>query len=223
MPVSKRALKRSYPCNKDLLVHLRERKGWTQLQFAQEAGYSERLINKAESGRSISTSAIEVLAEALSTGDDKIYFEDLICDTVALAKRYMAAIYIEQKNALAAIRDFLDDDVVFRIAGDPAIIPFAGEHRGIAGVGRALELFFSILEAPPNHDHTACYSYLAQGKNVVVWGDSWIRPIGLVIEKPVAMIHRMTFHRGKLVCFEDIFDTLAGAQMLRDASQLPDE
>lgn len=76
--------------------------------------------------------------------------------------------YIEQKNIFRAIRHFLDEDIVFRIAGDPAIIPFAGEHRGLAAVERGFAQFFSVLEAPRNHDHTACYHYLAQGKDVIV-------------------------------------------------------
>ncbi len=214
MNQSRRANSRSYPCNVDLLVSLRERKGWTQQKLAAISGYSERLINKAESGRSISSAAIEILAETLSTEEDPIYFEDLISDPIALAKEFMAGIYVHQKNVVTAIRHFLDEDIVFRLAGDPATIPFAGEHRGFAAVERAFEIFFSIMEAPPNYDYKAGISYLAQGKDVIVWGESWLHPIGVPMDKPMPISHRLTFHKGKLVLFENVFDTLHAAKVL---------
>ncbi len=215
---SQRPWKRSYRCNVDLLVYLRERKGWTQHVLAEKSGYSERLISKVESGRPISRAAIEILAETLSTDDDRIYLEDLISDNVALAKEYVNAIYVHQKHAFEKIRHFLDDDVVFRVAGDPAVIPFAGEHRGLAEVERMVGVFFSVLQAPANHDHTACYSYLAQGKDVIVWGQSWLHPIGVPLKQPMMISNRMTFQRGKMIRFEDVYDTLHGAQVLRDSA-----
>ncbi len=215
MAADKRDPKRSYPCNVDLLVYLRECRGWTQRILAETAGYSERLISKAESGRAISKAAIEILAETLSTEDDQVYFEDLVCDTVALAKEYVSAIYQDQHNAFARIRHFLADDAVFKVSGDPAQIPFAGLHEGAAAIERMLGVFFSLLEAPKDHDFLKCYSFLAQGKQVIVWGETWIHPIGQPLQRPMQISNRMTFHRGKLVMFEDIFDTLEGAELLR--------
>jgi len=217
MAPPERPRKRSYPCNSDLMTFLRERKGWTQYELAVASGYSERLINKAESGRPISTGAIEILAETLSLPEEPISLEDLICDPVALAKEYMAALYTQQGNIVSAIRHFLDDDVVFWVAGDPAIFPFAGEHRGIPQIDAAFQRFFAVLQAPENHDHEPGFSYLAQGRDVIVWGESWLHPIGTPMEKPVMITHRLTFHKGKLVRFEDIFDTLQGARVLQDA------
>lgn len=213
---TRRGLKRSYPCNVDLLAFLRERKGWTQQELAAASGYSERLVNKAESGRPISTSAIETLADALSTDGDPVYLEDLVCDVVALAKEYIAALYVHQAQIVDNIRHFLDDDVVFRVSGDPAVVPFAGEFRGIAEVERGFGVMFSVLEAPRDHDYAACYSYLAKGKEVIVWGDSWLHPIGRPLKEPMKISNRLTFQKGKLVLFEDVFDTLHAARALTD-------
>lgn len=218
MPRSQLPRKRSYPCNTELFTFLRERKGWTQQDLAIASGYSERLINKAESGRRISTAAIEILAETLSLPEEPISLEDLISDPVALAKEYFDGLYIHQESIVSAIRHFLDEDVVFWIAGDPAIIPFAGEYRGIEEVERLFKIFFSIIQAPEQMEWEPKVTYLTQGRDVIVWGESWLHPIGAPMKKPMILTHRMTFHKGKLVRFEDIFDTLEGARLLQEAA-----
>lgn len=218
MPRPQLPRKRSYSCNSELFTYLRERKRWTQQELAVASGYSERLINKAESGRRISTAAIEILAETLSLPEEPISLEDLICDPVSLAKEYIDALYIHQGNIIPAIRHFLDDDVVFWIAGDPAVIPFAGEHRGIAEVESAFKIFFSVIQAPEQMEREPQVTYLTQGRDVIIWGESWLHPIGAPLKKPMMLTQRMTFHKGKLVRFEDIFDTLEGARVLQEAA-----
>lgn len=206
---------RSYRCNVDLLTFLRKRKGWTQAELAQHSGYSKRLICKAESGGQISAQAIDDLAESLSTAEDRIYPEGLISDPVALAKEYIAAEYACQEKVVDAMRHFLDDEIVIRLAGDPAKFPFAGEHRGIAGVERLFEAFFSVLEAPVGHDPTPWYQFLGQGNEVVVWGKTWIHPIGKPMKEPLDLVHRMKFRRGKLIEVDVVFDSLEGSRRLQ--------
>jgi transcriptional regulator with XRE-family HTH domain len=208
-------IKRTYACNPDLLSYLRECRGWTQSQLAQVSGYTPRLISKAESGRTISAATVEVLAEALSTPEQPVYPEDLVFDPIARAKEYIRALYTHQQNALPHIRHFLDDEVVYKIAGDPAAIPFAGEHRGIEAVQRALDIFFSILEVPENHDPDPWYRYMGQGNEVIIWGESWIHPIGSPLTEPIGVTIRLEFRKGKMVLFDDRFDTQAGEACLR--------
>lgn len=207
--------KRSYCCNAEMLVFLREAQGWSQKTLAEKSGYSERLINKAESGRPISRMAVEILAEALATDHRPLHFEDLISDPVALAKEYVAALYDDQERIYERVRHFLDDEIVFRVAGNPAEIPFSGEHRGLAAVRRLFTTFFSLMQAPANHDHARCYSYLGQGCEVIVWGESWLHPRGVPLTQPMMISQRMTFRRGKMILLEDVFDTLYAARVLR--------
>jgi len=194
----------------------RESKAWTQRELAKAAGYSERLVSKAEAGQSISAAAVADLAGALSTAESPIYPEDLIVDPVQLAKEYIAAEHQQPGRVVDAIRHFLDEEIVIRLAGDPATIPFAGEHRGIAAVERVFELFYSILEVPAGHDHTPWYQYLGQGNEVIIWGKSWIHPIGHPMEKPLDLVHRMKFRRGKLIEVEVVFDTLEGSRVIKE-------
>ena len=205
----------TYACNPELLKFLREKLGLTQAELAKSAGYSDRLIRKAESGHSISSETVEVLAEALTTEQQKIYPEDLISHPAELAKQYIAAVYIHQADVVSKVRHFLDEDVVFKINGDPQTIPFAGIHCGIDTLDRVFrELFFTCLEVPRGHDHSPHYQYISQGTEVVVWGESWIHPIGRPLEKPMPISNLMKFRRGKMIYMEDNFDTEYGAKVL---------
>jgi transcriptional regulator with XRE-family HTH domain len=209
-----RILSQGYSCNPQLLKHLRESKNWTQAELSKATGYSIRLISKAEAGRSISPVAIDTLAEALSTSVQTIYPEDLISDPVLLAKAYVAALYIHQKNIFEAIKHFVDDDIFLRVSGDPAIIPFAGQYRGIAEFERGLSILFLILEAPVNHDHEPWYTYVATGNRVAVWGKTWLHPIGIPTNEPMPICYLMKFRRGKLFQIAKRFDTLQAAKAL---------
>lgn len=210
---SSQGKKRSHACHVDTLVYLRQRKGWTQHELSAAAGYSRRLISKAESGQAISVSAIEVLAEALSIDSDPVVWEDLVCDPVAVAREYFTALYRYQRQSFARIRHLLDEEVVVRASGDPAALPFAGEFRGLAEVERRFELFFAALEAPANRDYAGEHVYVAQGNVVNVSGDSWWHPLDRPCE-PVLFSIRLTLRRGKIRLVEELLDTLEWANRL---------
>jgi transcriptional regulator with XRE-family HTH domain len=208
--------RRSRSCNPQLFKFLREKRGLTQSELARLAGFSERLIVKAEAGKQLSPKTIQVLAEVLGDGQQQLYPEDLTCDPVSLARQYTDALHQHQASLVDAIRHFLDDDVVFRIAGDPAVIPFAGEHRGIDAIDRGFKLFFSVLEVPEGLDYKPDYHYLSQGNDVVVWGKSWIHPRGAPLTRPMSISNLLRFRRGKLVLFEDNYDTHWAAQVVSE-------
>lgn len=205
-------------CNPVLLKSLREKRRLTQSALAAAAGYTERLIVKAESGATLSRETIEDLAAALSTPNEQIYPEDLTTDLIQLAQAYLHAIYTYQKDAVSHIRHFLDEDIVFIIPGDPAILPFAGEHRGPDAIHDAFQIFFSILEVPPDHDHRPHYRFLCQGTDVVVWGKSYIRPIGHTMPEPMPISNLLQFRKGKLYCFQDQYDTQLAEKVIRESA-----
>ena len=207
--------RKSYQCNKEVLRALREKQGWTQARLAEISGYSERLIVKAEAGLSISLHAIETLAEALSTGSQQVYPEDLICDPVQSVRELIAAWYRHQRYVLPIIRHQLDDQITFRFAGDPELIPFAGTYRGHSEVQRAISIFFDVLECPRGHDPSKCYEILCQATTVFVWGQSWLHPIGRPLASPIEVRHLLRFRRGKILEFDYCFDTLKGAQIFQ--------
>lgn len=219
MPWIKKGLKRAYACNADLVLHLRERRGWTQFQLAGAAHLSERLISKIESGKPISTRAIDMLATALSLSEEPVYPEDLISDPLKLAQNFVRAFNTLNKDAFSAIRHLLVEDIDFHISGDPEVFPFAGKRHGIEEVALAFESLYSILEAPHDLDpnYKDSFTYVVEGNEVIVWGDCWLHPIGKPMESPMEVTQRMKFRRGKMYHFDDIFDTLKGARLLEEA------
>ena len=196
-------LARSYPCNMRFLKQCRENRNWTQKQLAQRAGYTERLIRKAESGRNISVGTIDDLATALSTTEQQIFPEDMITCYESLARSFTDAWYCQQKNMAMAIKHIVHPETAFRIHGDQDSIPFAGHFQGLAEFTHAIKQFFGMMEVPRGHDHKPHYRYFTRGRSVAVWGASWIQPIGYPLTSPIPITQRFRFERGKLISFED--------------------
>lgn len=204
----------STACNAELLKHLRAQRGYTQADLASRVGCSERLIVKAESGRPVSLVTIDSLAKALSHEHATVYPDDLTSDPVTLAKKYMEAFHFQKANLVDAIRYFLDPEIIVRICGDPAVVPFAGEHRGVEAMDRAFKIFFSLLEVPEDHDFSEHFRYIAQGTDVVIWGESYIHPLGQPLERPMTVSNLLRFRRGKLYYLEDNYDTHLASEVL---------
>jgi len=164
----------------------------------------------------IARDTIADIADAFSeSAQSRVYWEDLACDPVQLAWNYLEALHVCQADAIEHMRPFLDEGIVNIVAGDPEQFPFAGKHVGIREVDRAYRLFFSIMEAPQTPAYQDCYQVIAQGANAVIWGESWIHPIGRPIKSPVQFTKKLTFRRGKLTQLEDCFDTAAGLDCIR--------
>lgn len=210
-----RGIRKSYSCNGDILRFYRDQKSWTQSQLARVSGYSERLISKAESGKPISVTTIKDIAQALSSESNQLQLQDLVFDPVQLAKDYVHALYTDTTNIVDKISHFLDENAVFRINGKELGLPFAGVHQGTEEIAKAFEIFFSVLEVPAGQDYHSHYKYFGNGNEVIVWGESWIHPIGKPLDVPVQITYRMRFHLGKLVEFDDRFDSELGARLLR--------
>lgn len=203
----------SQRCNPTLIKHLREQRGWSQTELAQRAGYSDRLIRKAEAGLPIAAVTISDLADTFSRMGDRVFPEDLTTHPVRLAENYLAAFHECGPDWVDAIRETLDPKIVMHIAGDPAQIPFAGRHCGIEALKRSAKIFFSVLEVPAGHDHRPHYRFLGRGNEVTMTGESWLQPIGQPpVQQPVQVWHRFLFRRGKIVLIEDLFDTLQAAK-----------
>jgi steroid delta-isomerase-like uncharacterized protein len=62
------------------LNSLRAASGWTQREAAAKAGFSDRLIRKAEHGRAIDAHSIAVLAQLYSTPERGLTVQDLLAE-----------------------------------------------------------------------------------------------------------------------------------------------
>ena len=82
-------------------------RGWTQLQLAKSAGYTERLIRKAEKGGTLDIATIQNLAEALSSPDNVVLPESLTLDIAAIARKWVEGFENLERQMVKEIEQFL--------------------------------------------------------------------------------------------------------------------
>ncbi len=205
-------LARSSACNGRLLSAERRSRGWTQSEFAAKSGFTERLIVKAEAGKSVSVQTLKVLAETLSEVGDPISMVDLASDAVDLARQFIFGMYQHGSEVIPKLKHLLAADVVFHFAGDPKVFPFSGTHVGIEATDQAFRTFFRYLEPPEDLSELDSYQFVAAGRGAFVWGESWIHPIGKPMKAPVKLAIKIECRDGKITLFDDRFDTQEGAK-----------
>ena len=127
--------------NTDLLRELRVQRGWSQKDLAKKAGYSDRLVRKAELGGKLDVETIRDIAEALSTPHETITLDSLIHDNLSIAKRFVQGYDSLGREMLPAIEPYITEDFLFHVAGDPKSAPFVGNWRGKEGFQTFLDLF----------------------------------------------------------------------------------
>lgn len=201
--------------NGALITSLRKALLWTQADLAAFAGYSERLIVKAEANGSLASSTLEDICETFRTHGQQIRFAEVTMDPTALIRKFIEGMYLYKGEVIEQTQHFLSPDVTFHFNGDPLVFPFAGTHVGLRAADLAFKSFFSILEPPNDQSELENWEYLSTGRGALAWGDSWIHPIGKPMETPVKVAVRCDFEDGLLKVFDDRFDTQAGAAVLQ--------
>lgn len=137
--------KRFLTVNKDNLRRLRMQKGWSQDQLAKRAGYSERLIRKAESGGTVSAQTIHDLADALGDSDRPVTYQELVTDQLSMAQQFLCAYDQHGQWMLSHCEEILHKTFVFHSPGDTEQVPFAGEWHGLSGMQTYLDRFYSVF------------------------------------------------------------------------------
>jgi len=209
MTWTKRELKKSFPCNGAYIKYLRKRKGWSQKQLVQASGYSLRLILKAESDGRIVLQTLLDLAQALSTESEVIQPEQLILEPIGIAKFITHATYVFQRDMYEQLSHIVKEDIEIEFFGDLERFPFVGRYHGLEGFKEAIDKYFSCMEVPENVSHTKWHDYYSQLDNpnvVVVWGKSWIHPIGCPNQAPLDITQKIEFRDGKVSRFETRYE-----------------
>ena len=192
----------------------RKKRGLTQKQLAKIAGYSERLVRKAEADGSLSAITIRDLAAALSQEGAVVLPEDLIYSPESLALEFLAAFAEYEAGMIAHVEHFIDPQAVLFCAGDPEKIPFAGEWHGVDGFDRWARLFFTSLVRPEKDFYKP--EVLSHGNTVIMWGQDLAHAPDLPFP-PIWVTQRFVFRQGKLLRFESMFDTDRGSAHLAEA------
>lgn len=208
---------RSLACNGEIVRFHRANLGWTQQQLADKAGYSSRVIAKAEADGSLSPATIEHLADALSVPDRPVYPEDLIFAPKAIARRIIENYARYERDCTEHCIEFLADDMQLVVPGDPALLPFCGVYQGLDGFRQFCRNFFSVMQRHDKELIVRTMRVFAEGNHVVVLASecaAFIGQPGPYPATPLAFIFE--FERGKLKRMEDHFNaSVAEARVLQ--------
>lgn len=203
----------SLAVNGELIRDLRKGLGWTQEQLAQVAGYTPRLIRKAESGQSLHADTIEVLAETLSSDTAPVSPETLVTDIKALARMFAVSYAQDEREIASRIEGIFAPNIVYKMAGDPEIIPFAGEYHGISGIDQWARAFFDTFTRPIKEIYRPVL-YQAGTSVLAVGHDAVTAPGDDQIHYSVTIV-RFEFERGKIVLGDNDYDTDGTVELLR--------
>ena len=112
----------------------RRRRGLTQTQLAVRAGFSERLIRKAEAGEAVRPHTLEVLAEALSTADEPVSVADLRGDPLAVVQAYYRIRRQYGYDFAVHCQHLFGEGYTVTVHGDRRVLPYAGTWEGVEGL-----------------------------------------------------------------------------------------
>lgn len=198
----------SIAANPRLLRQLRIARGWTQEELGKRAGYTGRLIRKAESGGRVRTAALADIAQCLSTTAQPVTVELLSHDPLQVAQLWMNSFDQYGVDMLSHIRAYMADDFVFQCAGNVTTFPFNGTFHGIEGHQQWLDAFFSCFVRQQGIDVT-----YTSGPDCAT--SRWLETVFMhgILCPPVRVNLHFFFRDALLIRIEDDYDTQAGAEI----------
>ena len=197
--------RKSQTCNPIRLLTLRKRRGWNQRELADASGLSQRVISKAEAGKTLQTQSVQQIASALTTESEPVFFEDLVTDQLAVAKEYLVAFRTRQAEMTESIYELLAPNPTFNFSGSEKKILFAGFHEGFKEFDQAIQYFFRMFKIcldPPSSE----YDFFEKSNQIVCWGKMEVGFAQGADLKNITFAIRFYFERGKIKHIENHFD-----------------
>lgn len=197
---------RSIRTNGNSIRRFRLDRGWTQQQLAKLAGYSPRLIRKAESCGPLDLETVRNIAEAFSSSGSIVTLQHLTLDIRAIAVQWMDALNRDGPAMVSSVEHLLAEDFVFYCPGDPAVAPFVGTWHGAEGLRNFWELYFAIFNRVPNETIEYCV-----GNDLVVARFMETAYVAGQLYGPLRINMCFTFKNGLIQRVDDDYDTQGGA------------
>lgn len=182
----------------------------SQAELARRAGFSDRLIRKAEAGGSLAFETVHCLAKALQLFGATVTEKQLIVDELMISKEVVKAYDNLGANMLPKIADFLCPKFVWYFPGDPNLIPFAGEWHGTDGLQAWLDIFFAIFDRETG---TLEPEYLCGNGRVCAKYDERLIYQGTQLPPFWVNLH-FTIDGGQLKRIDNLYDTQSAFEKL---------
>jgi transcriptional regulator with XRE-family HTH domain len=147
------------PVNGQRLQTLRQSAGMTQEELAQKAGYSDRLVRKAEASSPLRRSTVADLADALCTATQKVTADDLAFSREQISTDVAAFLLHGPRGSGVVLADLIHPRLALTVAGYELNIPFAGTHSGPAACESFRTLFLaSFVNIEYRPEQTQCFA-----------------------------------------------------------------
>lgn len=205
---------RSVRTNGYRVRQFRLERGWTQNELASLAGYSPRLVRKAESCGLLDLETVRDIAQAFSSSGTVVTLKDLTLDIRSIAMQWMDALNRDGASMVSSIKDFLAEDFVFHCPGDPATAPFIGTWHGEEGLNKFLELYFSVFDRIPNENVEYCV-----GDDLVVARFLESAKVAGKLYGPIRINMCFTFKDGLIQRIDDDYDTQGAVATKREGDK----
>lgn len=202
----------SYQINPCHLREIRQRVGLSQTKLAALAGYSARLIRKAESTGQLSGATINDLVQALNEEGAQVTVSDLLFNEISTCVRLRQALEQHGREALQYCGELLADDFVYHCAGSPEN-PLAGTFFGREGFQQWLNAFYGRYQQEPGHKR--CPKYFRNDHEVLVCYDEVLTVDGSVSPTIWVNLH-ISIRQGRIHSILNQYDTEAAFSFLLD-------
>ncbi len=194
-------------CNGPMIARIRKTCGFTQEALAEAADLSVRVIRKAESGGEVRFSTLLVIATAMQRLGAIVQAGDLCTDPVEVVRTFVEAFRVHEHAMVSHIRHLLSEDLVTFVAGDPAIIPFAGTFHGPDGLTEFLNRLYSQSNCRNRIPSRPKYYVNFDGSDVIAHGTDNCSFDGRTGSNPSWLSLRFDISGGIIIRFEYYFDT----------------
>ncbi len=188
----------AYCCNGDLLRFYRDRHGLTQGELADAAGYSVRLIGKAEAGQPIRMATIEALAKVLSEASPRIGAVDLISDPLKLAENYILQQNLYRDDFVDQFEQLVSPNFSLTVHANDKASVLGAEYKGVDGLRDYHRKRCAIARQLPEK---ICLEtrFCSLGNEVV----AWCQPAAGEVDVGFRSTTKLRFSNGLLVEQED--------------------
>lgn len=124
----------------------RQQAGFTQNVLAVRAGYTDKLIRKAEASGVLRIKTILDLADALCTERQTVTTSDLLFQSEVVARKLLQWLASSQSLGTSELQELLSTNIRLEVVGKSQQIPFAGNCLGLVRATRFHSLWHASFQ-----------------------------------------------------------------------------
>ena len=191
--------------NAQLLKSVRKDLGWTQIELAERAKLSVRVIAKAEAGKGVADRTVHLLVETLQAAGKEVSRDDFLWDPQTKVQRFLYNCHTYKTAAITHSRELLSQNVHVYVDGNPLNNPLAGTYQGLEEFEALLDVYYDIFVRDGGTLGDLTQMRLI-GQEVIAWGHEYIRVPEAPPSSPSFTMLRILFKGGVIDRIENYYE-----------------